>query len=135
MLMKHSVKTIWKNEMAFASDIDGNVLNMNADGSAPSPKKLLLASLAGCTGMDVVSLLEKMRVPFTGLELDVESELTEEHPKVYKSISLTYIVYGKDLDTAKVEKAVRLSKEKYCGVSAMLAKNSPIEFNIQYKEA
>ncbi|MFT5766086.1 MAG: putative redox protein, partial [Saprospiraceae bacterium] len=82
----HSVKTNWKNKMAFDSQIDKHTVRIDTGGelgddSGPSPKKLLLASLAGCTGMDVVSLLKKMRVTITGFEIDIEADLTEEHPK------------------------------------------------------
>ena len=133
----HSVKTVWNNKMAFDSHIDDHVLRLDTGGelgddTGPSPKKTLLATLAGCTGIDVVSLLNKMRVPFTGLEMDIEADLTEEHPKVYSEIRLIYRLSGKDLNHAKVEKAVKLSKEKYCGISAMLEKNCPIIFSIEY---
>jgi putative redox protein len=137
--MKHHVVTNWKEDMAFDSHIDKHILRIDASGdlgndTGPSPKKLLLTSLTGCTGIDIVSLLKKMRVPFTGLEIEAEADLTEDHPKVYKEIRLTYKVYGKDLPKAKVEKAVNLSKEKYCGVSAMLSKNNPIIYSIEYPD-
>lgn len=135
----HSVKTKWKDNLAFDSHIDNHILRIDASGdlgddTGPSPKKLLLSSLAGCTGMDVVSLLKKMRVPITGLEMDIEADLTEEHPKVYSEIRLVYRFYGKDLNKEKVEKAVRLSQEKYCGVSEMLRKNCPVNYSIRYEE-
>lgn len=136
-MVKHNVKTVWNNKMAFDSHIDQHRLKMDTGGdlgddSAPSPKKILLSSLAGCTGMDVVSLLQKMRVPFTGFEMDVEADLTDDHPRVYAEIRLIYRFFGQDLDKAKVEKAVKLSKEKYCGISAMLEKNCPIVYSIEY---
>lgn len=137
--MIHKVKTIWKDKMAFDSQIDNHILRIDTagllgDDTGPSPKKLLLASLAGCTGMDVVSLLNKMRVPFTNLEMDIEADLTDEHPKVYSEIRLIYRIYGHQLNKEKVEKAVDLSKDKYCGVSAMLKNNSPIIYSIEYVE-
>lgn len=133
----HSVKTNWVDKMAFDSQIDKHTLRIDAppilgDDSGPSPKKLLLSSLAGCTGMDVVSLLNKMKVPFTGLEMDIEADLTEEHPKVYSEIRLVYRFFGENLNRTKVEKAVAISQDKYCGVSAMLRKNSPINYSIEY---
>ena len=135
--MLHTINTVWKDKMAFDSQVDNHTFRIDTGGelgddSGPSPKKLLLASLAGCTGMDVVSLLKKMRAPFTGLEIDVEADLTEEHPKVYSEIRLIYRFFGTDLNKEKVEKAVRLSQERYCGVSAMLNKNSPIHYSIEY---
>ena len=104
------------------------------DDSAPGPKELVLSGLASCTGMDVVSLLRKMRVDFTGLEIQIETQLTEEHPRVFDEINMKYIVSGKDLDQAKVEKAITLSYDRYCGVSAMLKKNRPITYSIEYAD-
>ncbi|MBL4710883.1 MAG: OsmC family protein [Flavobacteriales bacterium] len=137
--MIHEVNTSWKNKMAFDSQIDNHTIRIDTGGevgddSGPSPKKMLLASLAGCTGMDVVSLLKKMRIPFTGLEMDIDADLTDEHPKVYSEIRLIYRIFGKGLDHDKVKKAIDLSQEKYCGVSAMLKKNSPILYSIEYVE-
>lgn len=137
--MIHSVKTTWKDKMAFDSQIDNHTVRVDTSGlqgddSGPGPKKLLLSSLAGCTGMDVVALLRKMRVPFTGLEIDIDADLTDEHPKVYSTIRLLYRVFGKELDKNKVQKAVDLSQERYCGVSAMLKKNSPIDYSVEYRE-
>ncbi len=138
--MQHKVSTKWANTgIAFDSTIDTHQLRMDSGGelghgTGPSPKKLLLASLAGCTGMDVVSLLQKMRVPFTGLDIDVEADLTEEHPKVYSEIRLVYRVYGTDLKHDKVARAVALSQDRYCGVSAMLRKNCPIIYAIDYAD-
>lgn len=136
----HQVKTTWKENMAFESQLDNHTIRMDTtpplgDDSGASPKKMLLASLAGCTGIDVSSLLQKMRVPFTHFEMDVEADLTDEHPKVYSEIRITYKVSGPKIDRQKVLKAINLSKEKYCGVSAMLEKNCPIKYNIEITEA
>ena len=137
--MIHQVKTTWKENMAFESQIGNHTVRMDAadplgDDSGASPKKLLLASLAGCTGMDVVSLLKKMRVPFTNFEMDIDADLTEEHPKVYSEIRIKYRIFGSQLSREKVKKAIDLSQDKYCGVSAMLEKNSPIVYIIEYVE-
>jgi len=137
--MINKVKTNWKEKMAFDSQIDGHTVRIDTNGlmgdnTGPGPKKLLLASLAGCTGMDVVSLLEKMRVNFTNFEMDIEADLTEEHPKVYSEIRLIYRIFGSQLNKEKIKKAVDLSQEKYCGVSAMLKKNSPIKYSIEIFE-
>lgn len=133
----HKVKTTWVNKMAFDSQIDKHTIRIDApeplgDDSGASPKKMLLTALAGCTGIDVVSLLNKMKVSITNFEMDVEADLTDEHPKVYSEIRLTYRFYGKDLNKKKIEKAVTLSKDKYCGVSEMLKKNCPIIYAIEY---
>lgn len=125
--------------MAFDSQVDNHTVRIDTNGdlgddSGPSPKKLLLASLAGCIGMDVASLLKKMRVPIEGFEMDIEADLTDEHPKVYSEITLIYRFYGSNLKRKKIEKAVDLPQEKYCGVSAMLRKNSPLNNSIEYVE-
>ncbi|MFN0203318.1 MAG: OsmC family protein [Bacteroidia bacterium] len=124
--------------MAFQSEIDGHTLILDTtaensgDDSGASPKKVLLATLAACTGMDVVALLKKMRVNFSDFDIETKADLTEEHPKVFSHVSITYHIKVAEEDKAKVEKAVTLSQEKYCGISAMLKKNSPIDFHINY---
>jgi putative redox protein len=80
--------------------------------------------------MDVVSMLDKMRVGIDGLTIQTSADLTDEHPKVFKSIHVKYVFIGKDLDASKLEKAVNLSLDKYCGVGAMLAKACPITHEI-----
>jgi putative redox protein len=88
--------------------------------AANTAKELLLISLGGCTGADVNSLLTKMRVPFTRFEIDLDAKMSDEHPKIYTRIDVTYKFWGEDLDTSKIERAIELSETKYCGVSAML---------------
>jgi putative redox protein len=137
-MAKHfDIKTVWKEGMVFENHIRDHVVLSDAlpelgQDSAPGPKELVLSGLASCTGMDVVSLLCKMRVDFTGLEIRIETQLTEEYPRVFDDIKMKYIISGKDLDKAKVEKAITLSYDKYCGVSAMLKKNGPITYSIEY---
>lgn len=135
----HSLNCTWKEGMAFESEISGHKLVMDADESVggedngPRPKPLLLASLAGCSGMDVVSILKKMQQPHTYFNIDVEAELTEEHPKHYSAIKLIYEFKKSDnLDEKKVEKAVTLSQERYCGVSALLKKAITVDYEIRY---
>ena len=129
------IKTLWKNGHAFESWQDENHINIDGDKiSGVSPKSLLLSGLAGCSGIDVVDILEKMRVPFSEFSIDVETEQTEEHPKVFKDILITYKMKTAPENEDKVRKAVELSLDKYCGVSAMLKKNSPIHFKIIIKQ-
>ncbi len=134
----HEVKTRFAGGMAFEAEKDGQIVRMDAaenEGGMNTgfrPKPLLLASLTGCTGMDVVSLLQKMRVNFSDFEMKVKAELGEEHPKQYQSIELEYLVKVSIEDRPKFEKAVNLSQEKYCGVSAMLAKVAPIKVVITW---
>lgn len=137
--MGYKINTVWKDKMAFDSQLGNHTTRMDTtpemgDDSGPSPKQLVLAGLAGCTGMDVVSLLKKMRVDFTGFEINIEADLTDEHPIVFSEIRIEYLVFGKELNRSKVQKAIDLSQEKYCGVSAMLKKNSPIKYAITYPD-
>jgi len=95
------------------------------------PMELFLISLAGCTGMDVVSLLEKMRVKLDDFKMEVEAERAETHPKVFTKIHIEFLFWGKDIDPAKVEKAIDLSQNKYCSASAMLKKT--VDITTSYK--
>ncbi|MBB1283551.1 OsmC family protein [Flavisolibacter sp. BT320] len=121
--------TIWKGGTAYESLQNGAKVELNA-GTGFSPKALLLTGLAGCSGIDVVEILEKMRVPFADLEIDAEAEQTEDHPRVFTTIHLTYKVKTEEENREKIRKAIDLSLEKYCGVAAMLKKNSAIEYSI-----
>lgn len=100
--------------------------------TAATPLELLLLGLIGCTGVDVVSILERMKQPLEGLEVAATFERAEEHPRVYTSIHLIYTLKG-DLDEARVKRAIVLSETKYCSASAMLGKTAAIthEFHIQ----
>lgn len=121
--------TIWKSGEAFDS-FQGQA-KIEIDGRAGfSPKALLLTSLAGCSGIDVVGILEKMRVPFADLKIEVEAAQTQEHPKVFRDIHMNYIIKTAEENRDKVKKAVDLSLDRYCGVSAMLKKNSKIGYTI-----
>ena len=138
--MKNKVDIKWTEEMSFDSTVNGHKIILDAveavggKDRGPRPKPLLLVSLGGCTGMDVVSMLKKMRVDYDGLNIEVEGELTEEHPKVYHTITINYKFKGKDLPMDKLEKAVNLSQERYCGVTAMLAKSAKIDYKISISE-
>jgi putative redox protein len=99
-----------------------------------SPKTLALTSLAGCTAIDVIMILRKMRVEPDNFSVEAEADTTDEHPKVFKKIFVTYRIRGKGVTREKVEKAVHLSETKYCGVSAMLAKAAPIETHVIIEE-
>ena len=139
--MKHEVTTKSLGGMAFKSIIDGHEIIMDAHEEVggknlgPIPKPMLLSSLSGCTGMDVMALLKKMRVEVDDFEIKLSGTLTEEHPKHYSHIHLQYIFVGKSLDAAKIEKAVNLSQERYCGVSYMLGKVAKLDFEIIIKES
>lgn len=127
-MTKHAIDLAWTSGMAFETEMDGHKLVIDADESVggadrgPRPKPLMLLALAGCTGMDVISILKKMRVEMTGFNVKVEAEMTEEHPKVYSSMHVIYEFKGPDLPMDKLERAVELSEERYCGVSAVYRK-------------
>lgn len=123
--------TTWKKLHEFESKQDHNTIQL--DGNKENgfgPKALLLAGLAGCSGVDVVDILEKMRVDFSSLVIETEAEQTEEHPKVFKDILITYKIKTVRENEEKVKKAIELSLERYCGVSAMLRKNSPVNYKL-----
>ena len=92
------------------------------------PMELMLLSLAGCTAIDIISLLNKMKVDFNDLQVKVSADRAPEHPKVFSSIKLEYYIFGKNLDEKKIEKAIRLSQEKYCSISAMLKHSVPMTY-------
>jgi len=124
--------TKWKGAHRFTSHLGHNSIEI--DGSRKQgfgPKALLLSGLAGCSGIDIVDILGKMRVPFSDFEIDVEAEQTDELPKVYRDICITYKIRTDKENEDKVRKAIDLSLDKYCGVSAMLRKNSPVRYKLE----
>lgn len=135
--MKSNYSTKWMSDMAFETEINGHKLIMDVskeqggNDEGPRPKALLIAGLTGCSGMDVVSILKKMRVQVDNFEMKVETELTEEHPKTYSKVHMIYEFAGKDLDEKKLNKAVSLSHERYCGVAAMLRKGTQLTYEIK----
>jgi putative redox protein len=98
------------------------------------PKEMLLLSLAGCTAMDVASILKKKRVQLDDFNIEISADMTDEHPKVYTKIHLEYVFYGKDIKEKDVERAIELSLTNYCGVTAMLKKALTIEHSIRIVE-
>lgn len=136
-MAKSKVEIKWNELMQFDALVNGHTIKLDADSTVggnnvgPRPKPLLLVALAGCTGMDVVSILEKMRMKMDDLQIDVDGELTEEHPKIYNKIHITYKFKGSELDMDKINKAINLSQERYCGVSAMLSKAAEITYSVE----
>lgn len=121
--------TIWKSGQSFDSLQENAKIEVDAKAGF-SPKALLLTGLGACSGIDVVEVLEKMRVPFADLSIEVETEQTEEHPRVFRDIHIRYLIRTEEDNRQKVKKAIDLSLEKYCGVAAMLGKNSKIDYTI-----
>lgn len=135
----HTIRSEWKGKVAFDHHIQNHKIRTDStpelgDDSGASPKRLLLASLAGCSGIDVTSMLQKMRVSFDSLHIEVEADQSEGHPVVYTEIRMVYHFRGKQINEEKVKRAVELSQTKYCGVTAMLQKNCPIRYDIVISE-
>jgi putative redox protein len=107
------------------------VMDTASERTANTPMELVLLALCGCTASDVVGILRKKREPFSGLEVHAQAERAHGYPAVYNAIKLTYRVRG-TVSHKAMEDAVRLSKEKYCSVSAMLEKTAKITYSIEY---
>ena len=129
-------KAVWTDNHRFVAESDSaHALVVDGDKkTGNSPMELVLIGLCGCTGYDVASILQKKREPFTRLEVRAEAERAKEPPMVYTVIKLVYKVSGK-VSRKAMEDAVRLSKEKYCSVSAMLEKTAKITAEIEIHES
>ncbi len=134
--MKTKLNLDYLGGMAFETEMNGHKVYIDADesvggkNSAPRPKGFMMLALAGCTGMDVVSILQKMRVEYDNLSIEIDAELADEHPKKYTSMKVIYKFKGKDLPLDKIQKAVDLSKDRYCGVSANYSAAFPVSHEI-----
>jgi putative redox protein len=131
-------KVTWKNKMAFEGfaaksgfsiPLDTS-LDDGGDNSGFRPMELLMVGLAGCTAMDVISILKKKKQEVSAFEVRTSGERATEHPRIYTNIEIEYVVTGKNIDAAAVERAVDLSEEKYCSAQAMLAKAAKITHKI-----
>jgi putative redox protein len=135
-----SVKTTWVEDMSFSSAIGDHRITMDSadefggKNKGPAPKPILLASLGGCTGMDVVSLMKKMRIDVDAFAITAQAEAAPDHPKTYTRIHLIYEFRGKNLPHDKLKKAVDLSQERYCSVSAMLKRAANLTYEIKITE-
>jgi putative redox protein len=124
----------WTDKDRFAGSASSRhsiVIDAGTEKTANSPMELVLIALCGCTASDVVGILRKKREPFTGLEVRAAGERASGYPAVYTSIHLTYLIRGQ-VSKKAMEDAVRLSKEKYCSVSAMLEKTAKITYTIEH---
>lgn len=121
-----SSRVVWKDGMAFDGSLEGFAVPLDADeafggrGNGPRPKGLVLTALIGCTAMDVASILTKMKIAPRRFTVDAEATLTDTHPKVFDRIRVIYRFEGDGMNPDKLQRAVMLSQERYCGVSAML---------------
>lgn len=133
---KMKSKVEYKEGMHFLGDLDGLKIPVDAKEEAggqnkgPLPKGLVLTALAGCTAMDVIGILKKMRIEPESFLVEAQAELASEHPKVFTNILVIYTLKGENIPYEKVEKAVNLSHDQYCGVTAMLKKAVPIDYKI-----
>ncbi|RLC49219.1 MAG: OsmC family peroxiredoxin [Candidatus Cloacimonadota bacterium] len=134
--MKAQTKLQWLNGMTFDAELNGHHFIVDAEERVggrdlgPRPKGLVLSALAGCTGMDVVSILKKMKIENYELIVNVEADQTTEHPKVYQNIVVKFLFTGENLPVEKLKRAVELSETRYCGVTAMLKKSTSVTSKI-----
>ncbi|MCB1145986.1 MAG: OsmC family protein [Leptospiraceae bacterium] len=123
----------WDSDMVFTAANDQNLTVAmdvkNEQPKGPTPKEMVLMGLCGCTAMDVISILEKMRVKPAKFKVEASAELTTEHPKVFNKIHMKYHVSNEPPDD-KMQRAVELSQNQYCGVSAMLKKSADVSWEI-----
>ncbi len=139
--MNHTVTTGWKQDLLFESDnpsghnvlIDTSIEN-GGTNKGLAPKAMMLSSLAGCSALDVISTLDKMRVKVADFKIITTGELTDEHPKYYHTVHVVYQFFGADLPQDKLKKSVDLSVEKYCGVMEMFRKFANVTIKIEYIE-
>jgi putative redox protein len=128
------VKCVWTGKMGFSTEIGEHQIKMDAsrpigEGTAPTPKELVLAGLCGCTAMDVAALLKKHRQEVKSFFIEAETDLTKGHPSIFEEVHLRYVLEG-PIEPTKLIESVQLSQSKYCGVSAMIVKAAPIKYSI-----
>lgn len=130
-------KVVWEHDMSFDGSAEtGFIVPLGAskavggDDDGFRPLELLAVGLAGCTAMDVVSILKKKRQEFTSFEVRVHADLADEHPKVFTRIVIEYILAGENISEEAVRRAVQLSEEKYCPAQAMFKQITPMELKI-----
>ena len=137
-MANNNITSVFQGGMAFSTEVNGHNITIDlkeASGGnnlGTSPKILMLVSLAGCTGVDVVGILNKMKVNFYDFSISVDAHLTEEHPKVYDEVTITYSIKVDKEHEPKVKRAVDLSQDTYCGVSEMFRAFAKLSSNIIY---
>jgi len=137
--MADKVTTHWRGNMVFESDnprwpsimMDASK-DFGGTNSGMAPKAMMLSSLAGCSGLDIISILNKMKVKIDDFKMEIIGELTDEAPKYYHTVTVNYHFYGKNLKESKIKKAVDLSVEKYCGVMEMFRRFAKVNIAIHY---
>lgn len=136
--MTQSVEAVFKKGRHFSVLVNGHTIEIDAtkdnggEDIGPGPKIFMLLSLAGCTGFDIVSVLQKMRAEFSAFSVKVDGGLTDTDPSVYDHVTIHYSIKLSEENRPKMEKAVHLSKEKYCGVSKMFDAFAKVDYDITY---
>lgn len=134
--MQSVVDVKWKGKMSFEAQLDNHKLVMDLDKErggddlGPRPKPLMLASLGGCSGLDVISILKKMKIEPEYFNMHIEGDQTEDIPRRYHRIHIIYEFKGDNLPEDKLKMAIELSQEKYCGVSAVYKNSIEISYEI-----
>lgn len=134
----NTINSVFQGGMNFTTNVKGHDVIIDLDETAggndlgTSPKILMLVSLAGCTGLDVVSILNKMKVTFSDLSIQIHANLTETDPKIYDDVIVTYTIKVDKKNEDKVQKAVNLSQDKYCGVSEMFRAFAKLSHTIEF---
>lgn len=136
---RKSSRVVLRDDMLFAGyssngytiPLDAHQEELGGHNAGISPMELMLTALAGCTGMDVISILRKKKQAVSAFEVQVEGVRADEHPKVYTEIWVKFIVTGKDVDPAAVERAIELSRDKYCGAAATLRHTATMHYDYE----
>lgn len=134
----NSITSVYQDGMSFKTDVKGHDVIIDLDKASGGndlgtrPKILMLVSLAGCTGVDVVGILNKMKVSFSNFSINVHAHLTETDPKIYDEVTVTYTIKVDKKDEGKVQKAVTLSQDKYCGVSEMFRAFAKLSHKVNF---
>lgn len=137
---KRIIDVTWQEKMAFKTSVNGYDILMDADSehggedNGPRPMPFMLVALGGCAGMDVISILEKMRVKLESFNINIEGEMTEGHPRHFRKIHMIYEFKGHNIPIAKIQKAVKMTEDKYCGVAAVYKKALRLTSEIRIKE-
>ena len=139
--MEQMITANWKEGMHFEINALGGMVDTDAaddfggKGKGIRAKSLMLSAIAGCTGIDVLSIINKMRIELNDFYIEVKGNLTEDHPKIFDTVHISYYFVGNDLDEEKIIKAVNLSFDKYCGVIAMFKKFATVTKEINFAAA
>lgn len=136
----HTAVTTWKGKMHFESLVNDHIVHMDkmvkhgGDDTGPRPKPLLLTAIGGCTGMEIMVIFDKMRIKIDAFEIHVEGELNDGTPKTYKSVQIIFSIKCNDDDREKIQRAIDLATEKYCGVLAMVRKFAEVSIETSFSQ-